>query len=189
MDAPDAPADRDAPVVEVQRSRRRKRTATAYWREDTIVVVLPHRVDAAQAEQLTTNLVSRLLARAARERATDTGDLMARADRLTRTYLEPRLGYPPLPTSVTWVTNQNTRWGSCTMPDRTIRLSHRLQSMPDWVVDYVLLHELAHLVQHDHSAAFWRLLRGYPRVERARGYLDGWTDATRDRRTSGHRAE
>lgn len=167
------------PPVVVERSRRRTRTATAFWREDTIVVALPQRVDAVQAEQLTSTLVRRLIARAERERPAATGDLIVRAQALSERYLAPELGHAPQPTSVTWVTNQNTRWGSCTMPDRTIRLSHRLQSMPGWVVDYVLVHELAHLVHHDHSAAFWKLLRRYRRVERARGYLDGWADASR----------
>lgn len=173
------PAASPGPPVEVQRSRRRTQTATAYWREETIVVVLPQRVDRLQAEQLTSALVRRLVARAERDRMGDAGELRERARALAERYLAPELGSAPQPSSVTWVTNQNTRWGSCTMPDRTIRLSHRLQALPDWVVDYVLLHELAHLVHHDHSAAFWRLLRRYPRVERARGYLDGWTDARR----------
>jgi len=167
------------PRVEVQRSTRRKRTATAYWRDGTIVVVLPQRVGTAQAEHLTANLVSRLLARAERDRPPGDSDLVDRARALATTYLAPVLRDVPEPASVAWVTNQNTRWGSCTMPDRTIRLSHRLQAMPSWVVDYVLLHELAHLVHRDHSPAFWRLLSRYPRVERARGYLDGWTGSTR----------
>ncbi len=55
-----------------------------------------------------------------------------------------------------------------------IRLSHRLQAMPSWVVDYVLVHELAHLVEPSHSAAFWRLVDGYPHSERARGFLEGY---------------
>jgi len=46
---------------------------------------------------------------------------------------------------VRWVDNQRSRWGSCTPADRTIRLSRRLQDMPAWVIDYVLVHELVHL--------------------------------------------
>ena len=57
-----------------------------------------------------------------------------------------------MPASVRWVTNQNGRWGSCTPADRTIRISHRIQDMPDWVIDYVLLHELAHLIVPSHNA-------------------------------------
>ena len=77
------------------------------------------------------------------------------------------------PSSVVWSARQNSRWGSCTPADGTIRLSTRLQGMPDWVVDYVLVHELAHLLQPGHDPAFWALVGRYPRTERARGFLEG----------------
>lgn len=95
--------------------------------------------------------------------------LAARAAELSSRYLDGRARA----TSVRWVANQEARWGSCTPLDGSIRLSIRLQQMPGWVVDYVLLHELAHLLEADHSTAFWALLDRYPRTERARGYLDG----------------
>ena len=69
--------------------------------------------------------------------------------------------------------NQGSRWGSCTPVDRTIRLSDRLQGMPAWVVDYVLLHELAHLLVPGHGADSGPLVDRYPETERARGYLEG----------------
>ena len=71
------------------------------------------------------------------------------------------------------MSNQNGRWGSCTPADRTIRISDRIMDMPEWVIDYVLLHELVHLVVPSHSARFWALVGRYPRAERARGYLEG----------------
>jgi len=77
------------------------------------------------------------------------------------------------PLSVAWSTRQNGRWGSCTPADGTIRLSNRLQGMPDWVIDYVLVHELAHLLEAGHGPRFWELVGRYPRTERARGYLEG----------------
>ncbi len=72
-----------------------------------------------------------------------------------------------------WVDNQNSRWGSCTPADRAIRLSRRLQGMPAWVIDYVLVHELAHLIEIGHTAAFWELVDRYPKAERAKGFLEG----------------
>src|SRR5215210_5133461 len=75
--------------------------------------------------------------------------------------------------SVRWVTNQGSRWGSCTPVDGSIRLSSRLQGMPSWVVDYVLVHELAHLLVTGHGPRFWAEVESYPRSERARGYLEG----------------
>jgi hypothetical protein len=95
--------------------------------------------------------------------------LLTRARRLAATYFDGAVE----PASVRWVDNQNSRWGSCTPEDRTIRLSSRLQVMPPWVVDYVLVHELAHLREPGHGRAFWALVAAYPRAERARGYLEG----------------
>lgn len=135
-------------------------------------MLLPGRVSRTEGARLTEDLVAKVLAREAR--AADGADLAARAERLAHQCLKPVLGYAPVPASVEWVTNQNRRWGSCTVADRTIRLSHRLQAMPGWVVDYVIVHELAHLVYADHSDAFWRLVNAYPRAERARGYLEGF---------------
>jgi len=76
---------------------------------------------------------------------------------------------------VRWVSNQRTRWGSCTIDDASIRLSDRLQGMPEWVIDYVLLHELAHLLEPSHGPEFWELLAPYPDLEQAKGFLDGWS--------------
>lgn len=121
-------------------------------------------------------MVARLSAQDRRRRPSDE-ELMTRATDLSRRYL----GGLAQPVSVTWVANQNSRWGSCTPADRTIRLSTRLQGMPNWVIDYVLVHELAHLVEQGHGPRFWALLRSYPRTERARGYLDGFA-AARDLR-------
>jgi predicted metal-dependent hydrolase len=121
-------------------------------------------------------MLARLAAREERIRRTD-NELEQRARRLTVRYL-PEYADRVNPASVRWVTNQNGRWGSCTPDDGTIRISHRIQEMPDWVVDYVLLHELAHLVVPSHSARFWDLVNRYPKAERARGYLEGISAAT-----------
>jgi predicted metal-dependent hydrolase len=116
-------------------------------------------------------MLERLSAREQRSRRTDTA-LQTRAARLAQRYL-PEYAIAARPASVRWVNNQNGRWGSCTPADQTIRISHRVQEMPDWVIDYVLLHELAHLVVPSHNGRFWDLVARYPKTERARGYLEG----------------
>jgi len=98
-------------------------------------------------------------------------ELAERAAELSRRYLGGADG--PIPASVRWVGNQESRWGSCTPADGTIRLSDRLRTMPSWVIDYVLVHELAHLIEPGHGPRFQRLVERYPKVERARGYLLG----------------
>jgi predicted metal-dependent hydrolase len=102
-------------------------------------------------------------------------ELAERAERLSLRYFEARAR----PTSVRGVTSQNTCRGSYTPADGSIRLSYRLQGMPEYVVDYVLVHELAHLLAPGHGPRFWRLLEACPRTERARGYLEGVVTAAR----------
>jgi predicted metal-dependent hydrolase len=158
----------DLPVVEVRRSHRRTRTVSAYRKDGKVVVMIPARFTRAEESEWVDTMLGRLARSEQRGRRTDE-QLMRRAGELARDYLQGSVR----PTSVRWVSNMTTRWGSCTTGEGTIRLSDRLQSMPTWVIDYVLLHELSHLVIANHSAAFWALVGRYPKSERARGYLEG----------------
>jgi predicted metal-dependent hydrolase len=164
------------PVVEVRRSQRRRRTVSAYRDGERVVVLIPDRFSRAEETEWVERMLARLAARDEKISRTD-DELLARARRLTSRYL-PDHARQVVPASVRWVTNQNGRWGSCTPDDATIRISHRIQEMPDWVIDYVLLHELAHLVVPSHCARFWELVSRYPKAERARGYLEGISAAT-----------
>jgi predicted metal-dependent hydrolase len=183
MNATADPGPADPPSVEIVRSRKRKRTMSAYRDGDRTVVMLPAGLNAVEEQRAVDDMLGRLARKEARARIGD-GELGRRAAALSVDYLDGRAR----PASVRWVTNQNSRWGSCTPQERTIRLSHRLQSMPSWVVDYVLVHELAHLLVHSHGPEFWRLVERYPRTERARGYLEG-VAATAGLRLAGHDAD
>jgi predicted metal-dependent hydrolase len=169
--APRAPVDAH-PLVEVRRSARRRRTVSAYRDGERTIVLLPARMSRAEEQRWVATMLAQLEAREAKARPSDT-ELLERARALSTRYL----GGKARPASVRWVDNQNSRWGSCTPVDRSIRLSRRLMDMPGWVLDYVLLHELAHLLAPGHDAQFWALLENYPRTERARGYLEGVTAA------------
>ncbi|MGZ4592935.1 MAG: M48 metallopeptidase family protein [Actinomycetes bacterium] len=160
--------DQGEPLVEVRRSARRRRTVSAYRDGERTVVLIPARMSRAEERRWVTLMLERL-ARQDRKLRPGDGELAARAAGLSRRFLEGRAH----PASVRWVTNQGSRWGSCTPSDGTIRLSDRLQGMPSWVVDYVLVHELAHLLVPGHGPDFWTWVDRYPRTERARGYLEG----------------
>ena len=171
------PAERSAGAtlpgedVEVRRSSRRRRTVTAYRESGRTVVLIPAAFSPAEERRWVAQMVAKLQTREERRRRSLGGDdeLMARARALSAAHLDG----VPQPASVRWVDNQNRRWGSCTPADGTIRLSSRLRAMPEYVVDYVLVHELAHLVEPSHDARFWSLVARYPRAERARGFLEG----------------
>ncbi|RFU21904.1 M48 family peptidase [Geodermatophilus marinus] len=162
--------------VEVRRSTRRRRTVTAYRESGRTVVLIPAAFTPAEERRWVAQMVAKLQTREERRRRSLGGDddLMARARALSLAHLD---GVPE-PASVRWVDNQQRRWGSCTPADRSIRLSSRLRAMPEYVVDYVLVHELAHLVEPSHSTAFWALVARYPRAERARGFLEGIEQAS-----------
>ncbi|GAA3765730.1 M48 family metallopeptidase [Salinactinospora qingdaonensis] len=147
---------------------------SAYRDGDKTVVLVPASFSHAEEKRWVDRMLERLQAREQRRRPSDDA-LQARALELAERYLDGRV----TPTSVRWVDNQNTRWGSCTPADGSIRLSRRLSGMPSWVVDYVLLHELVHLIIPGHGREFWDLVRRYPKAERARGYLEGVAAAPR----------
>jgi len=144
---------------------------SAYRDGERVVVLIPDQFSRAEENEWVDRMLARLAAREQRGHRTDNA-LQARARRLITRYLAD-FGPAASPVSVRWVDNQNGRWGSCTPADRTIRISNRIQDMPDWVIDYVLMHELAHLLVPNHNGRFWELVGRYPRSERARGYLEG----------------
>lgn len=163
-------------VVEVRRSARRRRTVTAYREQGRTVVLIPAAFSPAEERRWVAQMVAKLQTREERRRRSLGGDedLMARARALSEAHLDGLAE----PVDVKWVDNQHRRWGSCTPADRTIRLSSRLRSMPEYVVDYVLVHELVHLLEPGHNDRFWTLVARYPRAERARGFLEGVEQAT-----------
>ena len=164
----------DDAEVEVRRSKRRRRTVSAYRDGNRIVVLIPASLSRREEAEWVQTMVQRIEKSERRRRLSD-DDLMERAYDLSNRYL----GGLAVPESVRWVDNQNTRWGSCTPGDRTIRLSARLQAMPGWVIDYVLVHELAHLLEAGHDEAFWAWVDRYPSAAKAKGYLEGWSAAAR----------
>ena len=158
----------DTDEIEVRRSRQRRRTVSAYREGGRTIVLIPARFSADE-EQVWVDAMMRRLAAGDRRRRPSDDQLAARAADLSRRFLDGLAK----PASIVWVTNQNSRWGSCTPADGTIRISGRVKGMPTWVLDYVILHELTHLLQPGHGSEFWSLLDAYPRTERARGYLEG----------------
>lgn len=143
------------------RSPRRRKTVQARQVEGVLRIAIPADMSSADEERWVAELTSRF-----ERRVRSAGvDLPGRTEALAA-----RLGLPS-PASVTWVANQQQRWGSCTPSTRALRISDRVAAFPPWVLDYVIVHELAHLVEANHSPRFWDLVNGYPRSERARGYL------------------
>lgn len=147
--------------VEVVRSAKRRKSVSARVVDGRIVVRMPQWMSKAQEAEYVTSLVAKL----ERQRSAQTVDLPRRARDLARRY------DLPAPGSIRWVANQEQRWGSCTPSTGEIRISDRIAGFPTWVLDAVIVHELAHLVHLHHSPEFWALVHRYPKTERAYGFL------------------
>ncbi len=167
------------PDVEIRRSARRRRTVSARREGDRVVVLMPAGLSKAAEADLVAEMIGKLeradrRAAAAAERSDV--ELAERAARLSARWL----GGAAAPVSVRWVPSMRTRWASCTPNDGTIRVSELLRTVPSYVLDYVLVHELVHLyVAGGHNDRFWREVRRYPKTERAMGYLEAYSVVTR----------
>ena len=153
-------------LVEVRRSSKRRKTIEAYRKGDTIIVAIPARMSKREEERVVAEMVSKLGKDDLRLTSTE---LMARALELNSLYL----GNKATPITVEWSSRMERIWGSCTIEERAIRLSNRLDDAPRYALDYILLHELVHLIVAGHGPDFKALLAVYPELERAEGYLEG----------------
>ncbi len=130
---------------------------------------IPAHFTAAQEREVVGEMLAKL-ERKTKARPRDDASLRSRADSLNATVLDgqARIG------SIRWVSNQRSRWGSCTVSTGDIRISDRLKDVPDYVLDAVIVHELTHTFIPNHSREFYEWADRAPLAERARGYLEAY---------------
>jgi len=69
------------------------------------------------------------------------------------------------------IVDNRFRWGSCTMKDN-VNFSWRLIKAPMFVIDYVIVHELSHLIEANHTPRFWNIVRTQaPTIDKAKAWL------------------
>lgn len=158
-----------AAEVEIRVSRRRRKSSQAHLEAGKVVVVVPSLLSVAEREEVASRLAIRILDHSKGRRPSSDAELERRAQELADRYLDG-----VRPKSIRWVTNQARRWGSCTPSMGSIRLSSRLRTVPDWVLDAVIVHELAHLLEPSHSSRFKALSGRFPRSAEADAYLLGF---------------
>jgi len=137
----------------------------ARLRSGVLELLVPATMPHAEREHWAQVMSRRLQRRAERSRPSDER-LLDRALKLNQRHFEGRLRW----TSIGFA-DMERLWGSCTFTEGAVRIARRAASLPDWVLDYLLMHELAHLVHSDHGADFHELENRYPLTERAKGYL------------------
>ncbi len=150
--------------IVIKRSKRRKKTIQARMVDGAMEVLAPARIPDAELADHIIKLQARLEKMAATR---DDSSLNRRADYLNKKYFGGELSWK----SISYSSRQEHRRGSCNFYKRTIKISQRLARMPQWVEDYVIVHELAHLLQPNHGRKFKALVYRYPLAERAIGFL------------------
>lgn len=154
--------------IKVIRSKRRKKTIAARLIDGEVLEVrAPHNTSEKELQEAIEKLGGRLQRKRRLRAEKADAALQRRAQELNRCHFDGKLRWH----SIRYVTNQKRSSGSCSPGKGAIRISDRLRDFPAWVRDYVIVHELAHLVEANHSRRFWDLVNSYPKTERARGFL------------------
>ncbi len=153
--------------VKIIRSRRRLRTVSARLVNDTLLISAPLVLSQKRLEKIVTAFKTKFQNKKLKEELDKKQSLDEVAGRLNKKYFSNKLKI----NSIEYVPGQNCKFGCCNFKDANIRISHKLGLMPKWVRDYVIVHEMAHLIEPNHSKAFWGIVSRYKRTERARGYL------------------
>jgi predicted metal-dependent hydrolase len=166
----DSPVQLEPFQVEVVRSKKRRRTVSAQMHGDVLRVSIPSWMSKSEEASNVAEMVRRFK----RKIATQEVDLTDRARILAKRYSLRT------PDSIEWAENLTSVWGLCTPSTKTIRMSTRLVGFPSWVLDYVIIHELAHLHVSGHGPDFWEITRRYEKTERAIGYLIAKAGDTED---------
>jgi len=165
--------------VSVRRDKRLRRTSR--WEclpDGSLLVRVPSRLPKRQIGPLLEEIKGRLdKATSTHKRRTDVA-LQERAELINKKHFAGQIQW----NAIRWVGDMHTLLGSCSRggtTDGEIRISDKIKNWPDWVVDYVIAHELLHRKHSNHSAAFWNELhQAYPLTERARGFVRGVVFAT-----------
>ncbi len=166
-------------TVWVRRDRRLKKSSRWMPQDDGSILLripfrFPNRRIGELLEQLHAQLTQQEHNRRRRAEKNTDYDLQVRAEEINRRYFGGRIQW----NAIRWVSNMEKRLGSCThggATDGFIRISDKIRHWPEWVVDYVIAHELTHRLYPNHSADFWRTLEAaYPLTERARGFIQGY---------------
>ena len=153
--------------IEVIRTKRRRKTIGAHMVNDVMHVRAPQHISELALQKLINDFKFRFQKQLLKKKLNKEKDLEIVAQELNRKYFDGVL----IINSIEYVTGQSSKFGCCNYSTCSIRISHKIAAMPDWVRDYVLVHELAHLLEPNHSRSFWNIVSRYKLAERARGYL------------------
>jgi predicted metal-dependent hydrolase len=155
--------------ISIIRSHRRKKTIEAKIKDDVLCIYLPTTLDATEEQKIITEMKNKIQEKQKRKHLHTDTLLQKRSEYLNHKYFKNRLTY-----AISFSQNQKKTYGICNARQQRIRISERIQEMPRFVQDYLIMHELTHLLHPNHSQVFWETMNRYPHVERAKGFLQGY---------------
>ncbi len=164
--------DEDPIEVEVVRDGRLRTRVHWEWSGNRVRIRVPRHARKREVERMEAEIVAEVRRRRAKVRARADADLQAMAQEINRDHFGSEIEWH----AIRWVSNMRKRLGSCTTggpTDGDIRISDRIKGWPQWVIKYVVAHELAHRKHPNHSKEYWAYLARYPQAERARGFIMG----------------
>ncbi len=153
--------------VKINYSNKRIRTVSARLVNGSLLVNAPAAMPRLRLETIIDNFKTRFERKKLKEELSRNKPLAEIAAKLNERYLNGSLKI----NSIEYAVGQNSRFGYCNCRDANILISHRLSRMPEWVRDYVIIHEMAHLIEPNHGRGFWNIVSRYKLAERAKGYL------------------
>lgn len=161
-------------AVNFRRDKRLKKSSRWQWESDgTILLRIPYRTPKRAIGNLLDQIATQLEKQDKLAKRRTDAELQQRAEYINKKYFEGQIEWK----AIRWVGNMNMTLGSCTTGGTTdghIRISDKIKSWPQWVIDYVIAHEMVHRLHSNHSKEFWQTLNeGYPLTERARGFIKG----------------
>ena len=159
----------DLPQYRVVRKERRRRSISAFRQGGVIEIHIPAKMSKRQELEMIPEMIAMVLRREGRSRKTDLQLLEIGMELLTK-YLPD---FDVVPASINW-RNMSERWGSCTTVDRTIRISDRLIGAPNYVLNYIIFHELIHLRIPGHDQDFYNYLNRFTDQQKCEAFLEGF---------------
>lgn len=153
--------------VKIIRSQRRRRTVSARLVDDLLLINAPLILPQERLDEIVSGFKLKFARKKLKTELDKEKNLLDLAIALNEEYFDNKLQIK----SIEYATNQNSRFGCCNYRTAKISISHKIGFLPQWVRKYVLIHEMAHLIEPNHSRAFWDIVSRYKLTERARGYL------------------
>lgn len=153
----------------IRKSKRAKRMRLAVYCDGSVVVTSPHGIRQSIIERFVSDKKQWILKKleffektdGTKIRTLSRKDYLENKDRARTLVLERLQVYKKIydfPYNKVCIKNQKTRWGSCS-GKRNLNINYKIIFLPAKLQDYIIVHELCHLQEFNHSRKFWNLVK------------------------------